>query len=121
MKRGEYTYISGPMTGKRNLNYQAFAKCEKELLEMDFKPLNPHKIHHSTGPNQTREDYMLLDIQQMLEHCEDIVLLKGWEKSWGCKVEIVTAHACGLKIYHSGTLREFDYELIKEFFQYEVR
>jgi hypothetical protein len=98
-------YISGPMSNTPNSNFEAFDKAEKQLKQLGFDVLNPHKIceelnvrFFEMGKVPEYEDYLKEDIIQMLSKCDKVLVLPGWRGSKGAKLEIATAIACGLDV-----------------------
>jgi hypothetical protein len=100
-------YLSGPMTGHEDYNYKTFDAVEDALNSRfaeagaDWKPEGSYKIinpaHNFNGEKgRAREEYMHLDIGHVLG-ADIIVLLPGWDKSEGAKLEIAVAKATGKK------------------------
>ena len=86
-------YISGPMSGRKDHNFPAFYAAEEKLRSLGMRPINPAR-------NPAQPDwaaYMRYDLRQILE-CDTIVMLPGWEKSTGAKVEFLVANAIGLRV-----------------------
>jgi hypothetical protein len=98
-------YLSGPITGMPNGNYDAFLSAELRIRRPSATEhtyifvRNPQKIPHKKQ-NPTYADYMRDGIVAMLE-CDAVVMLPGWVNSRGACIERAVAHACGLKIYPS--------------------
>ncbi len=87
-------YISGPMTGVKNLNGEAFRLAEIRILEQGNIPINPHNF-----PEQkSYEDYLLFDLEILATSADAVVLLPGWEKSTGAKKELQLALELELEI-----------------------
>ena len=98
-------YISGPMSNTPNSNLEEFDKAEKQLKQLGFDVLNPHKICEEVnmrffemGRIPEYEDYLKEDILQMLSKCDKVLVLNGWRGSKGAKLEIANAIACGLDV-----------------------
>lgn len=104
-------YIAGPMTGIPDMNRAAFAQRAKELIALGHDPLNPLDIKPDHGgvpccggisaEASTTHEYgcfLRADIVGMLQHCEAISLLDGWEASRGASAEEHVARAVGLKV-----------------------
>lgn len=104
-------YISGPMTGLPNYNYDEFHRVADWLVgsRVDFAkrhklkkgtmvfPLNPAR---NFGGDQTlpRERYLALAVEQV-KSAQAILLIDGWEYSEGARLELETAITNGLDIY----------------------
>ena len=124
------TYISGPMTGKPDLNRPAFAAAEKRLTAQGHFVINPHRIGELFGTaeelersfsamyNLPRKDGNIqmeyMDHESTLTRsvmsadlaavrsCDAIYLLRGWETSRGAKKELAEALAHGLTVMQEG-------------------
>lgn len=92
-------YISGPITGKEDLNRANFEETEDLLLQKGFSPVNPHKLPMDI-PSQSWENYMRRDLKSLCD-CDGIVMLDGWQKSRGAKLEFMLALELGLHIFLS--------------------
>lgn len=77
-------YISGPMTGVENYKEQ-FAKAEQELQEQGHSVVNPALVDFILSDG-SYEEYMKVDMF-LLDMCDTIYMLKGWEKSCGANRE----------------------------------
>lgn len=97
-------YISGPMTGYKNYNAKAFNETEAVLLETeDVEVVNPVKLSKSVEASVKAPDYidyMREDLRQMLG-CDCVVLLDGWNTSWGAMTEIDLANRMKIPVYAS--------------------
>ena len=90
-------YISGPMTGKKNMNREEFALYEQYFNECtDYVPVNPHKIEITSETVITYDTYMRHDICALME-CDAIFMLKGWVFSNGARIERIVAWLLGIK------------------------
>jgi hypothetical protein len=93
-------YISGPMSGLPEFNYQAFMAKENELLDQGHKVQNP--AHNSSvdgnGDPKTWKGFMI-DALHQLELCTHIHFLEGWKDSPGARIEAIAAERMGIKIY----------------------
>lgn len=76
-------YISGAISNDENYK-EKFANAEKKLKEMRYNVVNPTVLDAIDG--LTYEEYMKLDID-LLDMCDAIYMLKGWEKSRGANRE----------------------------------
>lgn len=89
-------YISGPITGIKNHNAEAFAEREAELLARGFDVVNPQKLNTRLEGNPTHADYMRESIK-LLMTCQLINFLDGWTESVGARFENETAKMCGIE------------------------
>lgn len=91
-------YIAGPITGVENYK-EPFDEAESLLREKGHNTMNPSILpegfeHH---------EYMKICLS-MVDVCDAVVLLPGWEGSKGANMECVHAFKNNKKIgfYHSG-------------------
>jgi len=95
-------YLSGPYTGdiKQNiLNARAMAI---KLWEFGFAVICPHlnTAHFEQDCGATYEDYLEGDLR-MVEGCDAVLMLKGWQDSEGAKKERAHAQTKGKPVYTS--------------------
>ena len=93
-------YIAGPMSGLPGLNYAAFNALAKKLRAKGHHVENP--AENPEPPGGAWSDYMRMAIAQLIT-CDTVVLLPGWSKSRGAKVENRLAIDLGLEVI---TVRE---------------
>ena len=89
-------YISGKISGTDDY-MERFTKAEKELTEHGFSVINPAKMDGVLPKCCSHEDFMKIDLA-LLEMCERIYMLKGWEKSCGANREYGYALASDMTI-----------------------
>ena len=77
-------YIAGPMTGLPEHNYPAFNAATEKLRSMGYEVGNPAELPEPESP--TWEGWLKQAIQLMLG-CDEVVLLDGWHKSIGARLE----------------------------------
>ena len=87
-------YIAGPMTGIENYNRVEFFLMADYLTKNGHTVMNP--ANHSEG--FTQPEYMHVSFA-MIDVCDAIVLLPGWEKSVGAKFEYHHALSKGKKAF----------------------
>lgn len=82
-------YISGPIEGVED--YQTnFAHAEDKVAKMGCDPVNPARCFEPVKDTLTRGQIMGLCIN-LLEECDCIYLLPGWQLSKGAKEELAFA------------------------------
>ena len=102
-------YIAGPMSGRENLNADAFFAAEKMLKEHFSLVLNPVSIGRGIAPDDVIKGspsltQTVMEIELMLiPHCAAIYLLRGWEDSVGARGELAVAIKSGCKVIQEGT------------------
>ena len=100
-------YISGGMSGIKDLNFPAFYAAQELLESRGHTVVNPAEIGKNLiiPSGLSKEElylfYLRADIEAMLVRgCNTIYLLKGWETSRGAWVELKTAISLGFKILY---------------------
>ena len=104
------------MNGIPDLNKPLFDKAVKYVLGLGNIPLNPHVINKGLDHTKQKSLCMKNDIKELIE-CDGILLLPGWEKSTGAKLEKSIAEYLGLKIEEFMEPKGFGFgfKLISEF------
>ena len=99
-------YLSGPITGIANLNIDEFQKYEDKFINLNFKVINPHKLHTSEETETFKwHEFMRKDIKEMMQ-CDFVAVLSGWEKSKGANLELYIARNEEMPIIDAVTLKE---------------
>lgn len=89
-------YISGPMTGCKDLNFPAFDAVAAELQAARIEFVNPAD-EAKIKPGQSREYYLRRDIARLAKWCQVIWLLPDWRKSDGAVFELLAAQKFGMR------------------------
>lgn len=106
-------YLSGPMTGLPEHNFPAFDQATEVLVDTGFTVISPADLDREFGyegeyePTKLEVESMLRrDIEALLE-CDGIVLLNGWLKSEGARMEVTVAGSLNLDIYYYADYEDF--------------
>ena len=88
-------YLSGPMTGRTELNWPAFQAEAHRLRALGYVVINPAELN--PNPKTGWHACMRADLKALLD-CDAICLLDGWEQSQGAHLELHVAHRVGLQV-----------------------
>jgi hypothetical protein len=80
-------YIAGPMTGMPNWNRDAFLMAELRFTHMNHTVLNPCNNIPLHEPEAISHDSYMKIAYAMLDACDTVYFLKGWENSKGAQLE----------------------------------
>lgn len=113
-------YISGPITGLMNGNFDAFQNAQRKLEHDGYIVHNPHEIgieiyqRWSKTPPTTESDkkqmwreFMRVDIRYLMQS-DCVFLLDNWESSPGATLELTIAQKLGIPIYYMRDGNEFN-------------
>ena len=92
-------YISGPITGTTDY-MERFKRAERRIRAAGHEVVNPAAVNSALPASTTYEEYMTMSIT-MLDMCNAVYVLEGWEKSKGSNMEITHA-------LHTGKMIEFE-------------
>ena len=91
-------YISGQISNLEKSDYmERFAKAEKELTEQGYSVVNPANVNAQLPEDTNYEEYMKMSFC-MLDMCDAIYMLNGWEESRGANREYGYAIAKGKEV-----------------------
>lgn len=93
-------YISGGITGVPDYR-EHFEEAEKCLLAAGHTVVNPARVNGELPIDTTHDEYMKMSLV-MLDMCEGIFLLEGWENSKGATIEFEYAYEHKLTILFEG-------------------
>lgn len=93
----DHIYVSGPMTGIKNLNIPNFAAATKALRKAGYKVVNPGEYEGSAN-KLTWEECLRRDLTLICQKCYAIATLPGWERSKGANLEIEVAQRLGMRV-----------------------
>lgn len=126
-------YISGPITGLLNGNFDAFMTAQRRLEHDGYIVVNPHEIgtdiykkwsqimRPDSNVDAQKHDntmwceFMKNDIRYLVT-CDCVFLLDNWETSRGCKMEILIAQKLMIPIYYMRNYELFDvtFDIVKQ-------
>jgi len=89
-------YLSGPMTGIEKYNHDLFHRVAHEFRSVGFMVCSPGEFFDGDRTKE-RKEYMRESVKYLLE-ADTIVLLPGWEKSKGARLEAAIATELELSI-----------------------
>jgi nucleoside 2-deoxyribosyltransferase len=78
-------YISGPITGIDDY-MERFKTVESQLMQEGHTVVNPAAIMQHMPPDTVYEEYMRLSIE-LLQMCDCIYMMRGWNVSCGANRE----------------------------------
>lgn len=97
-------YISGPITGHHDYEWK-FAETAKKLENAGYAAVNPAALNAIMPRDATYEEYMIMCFQ-LLDLCDGIWLLEGWEQSKGANREYGYALAKGICVLNDEVVKE---------------
>lgn len=93
-------YLSGPMTGYKEFNYPAFHAAAAQLRERGHEVVSPAEQDAESGLDTLTSqwaDFIRWDLRILVD-CDTIVLLDGWHKSKGARLEHHIALELGMDV-----------------------
>lgn len=109
-KSGIVFYVSGPYTGvdeaDTDYNIREAEKVARKIWRSGFTALCPH----TNSRNFDKEAPYLTFINgylDLLERCDYVVALMGYQRSLGATAEIALAHRLGIPVIHEDDLDNF--------------
>jgi hypothetical protein len=90
-------YLSGPMTGIKNLNVPAFNAAARQLRRKGYVVINPPELDRRERKS-TWEDCLRRDLRYVVT-CDAIATLPRWTKSRGANLEIHVGKALSMPVH----------------------
>lgn len=86
------------MTGLPDFNYPAFRTATLDLIARGYEVVSPVECsEHLEGTGASWADYLRADLPELVT-CDVIVLLDGWHKSKGARLEHHVALELGMEV-----------------------
>ena len=102
-------YISGPITGHDDYMWK-FAEVEKHLADKGYNVANPAALNEVMPKDASYEDYMTMCFQ-LLDICDAIYMLEGWQQSLGANREYGYAKAKQMVIMEHPHMEKKSYKV----------
>lgn len=93
-------YISGPITGVDGY-LERFDLAENALVAAGYEVVNPARVNLYLPESTTHAQYMEMSFV-MLEMCDTVFFLEGWENSKGARMEFEYALERGYTMTFEG-------------------
>jgi len=90
-------YISGAITGTTDYE-ERFAEAEEKLKAAGYEVINPAKVGKMLPENTTHEEYMKMSFA-LMDICEAVYFMPGWQQSRGANQEYGYAIAKSMARY----------------------
>jgi hypothetical protein len=86
------------MSGIEEHNHPAFERATRVLRDRGFDVVSPHEESAHPIGSSLWQRYMRADIKTLADRCDGIMLLRGWGKSTGSKIELFIAVSLGYSV-----------------------
>jgi hypothetical protein len=104
-------YLSGPMTGIENYNHEFFNRVAAEFRMAGFEVCSPSEFFDGDRTRE-RKEYMREAVKYLLE-ADTVILLPGWDKSQGARLEAAIAQELDLIIVEYVERDDVDLETLQ--------
>lgn len=98
-------YLSGPITGRMDTATERFNHAVFDAIRIfgrDVEIIDPLRIGKAASyytEGLAHEEYMKISMT-LLELCDTIYMMNGWDKSEGCRQELIYAENRGMTIVY---------------------
>lgn len=117
MRNGKPIYIAGPMTGLPQFNIPAFHAMARKLRESGYAVISPVELDSEAIYNEaikspdgampaggkiggeTWGEILARDVRVIADQVSAIVVLPGWFRSRGARLEVFVGLLCDLPVY----------------------
>lgn len=128
----ERHYLAGPMSGIPQFNFPAFKAAAEELRLTGIRVESPHELDSpavqaaawasidgtlspdGTIAGETWGDILARDVKTVADKCDALILLPGWSRSRGARLEAFVGVLTGKKFYTYPDLTPRDPRVILE-------
>jgi hypothetical protein len=97
-------YLSGPMTGIVDKNYDSFRQAVLALRSLGYIVVNPWELD-VTDVRDTWAECLRRDIRALMD-CDGVATLPGWKKSKGACLEVHIAKSLGWPVHNVAYWRD---------------
>lgn len=111
-------YLAGPMTGIPQFNFPAFNLYAEQLRNAGYDVVSPAELDDpeayraamaspdgapgsGSTNGQTWGDFLARDVKLVCDQVDAIMVMPGWARSRGARLETFVAHLCGKPVYNA--------------------
>lgn len=99
-------YVAGPYRGDVETNVAKARMVSGLLCLMGYAVVCPHmNTHNMDFHTGLPDDYWLKATMSLMEKCDLVVLVPGWENSLGTQAEVDRAMLLGIPVHHLGEVK----------------
>lgn len=112
-------YVAGPMSGIEAFNVPAFVAAGQDLRKRGYRVVLPADLNDSkhrkellksdgmaAATSESWGHWLGLDVGLVADTADAVVVLPGWRRSRGARLETFTAFLCGKPVLYYPTLRK---------------
>lgn len=103
-------YVAGPYRAATReaiaANIEAARRVALHICNLGWMPLCPHMntAHMDAELEHLNDDFWLVGTMALMERCDAVVLVEGWERSSGTLAEIARAEQMSIPIFRNKDL-----------------